>query len=223
MLSAVGNPVTIRPVGSTIPQIPIYICAGVPSCAPSVQHELLRAVREQIPHAYARAGRELELTIAKTQEILDRKIDIVSAARALKLAGMIAYEPNAGDVFAQTGKNVFHCLNKTFPIFIKVASRNLSERLRVRLGLVLLKQSSFAFAGSTSKFYVKRHDGGIAVSIRNGIFSERSVTMGAASQYYKNILESMLTEFAHAKCRVIEVRKDYFYPNQCVFNIVWET
>src|SRR5262245_11702059 len=110
MLAPINSPSPIRPVGVAGPPITQAICAGVPSCDPLLQHELLKAVRHRIPHAYARANEEFGLTVARTQALLDRRVEIVSAARAIKLARMIAYEPDAREVIGEAGQQIFGAL-----------------------------------------------------------------------------------------------------------------
>src|SRR5262247_3669736 len=86
----------IRPLPLSAPGIPQsedrVILYGVPSCAPLVQHELLKAVREQMPSVYNHAAREIGLTVSGAQDLIERKVEIISAARAIRLARLIALE-----------------------------------------------------------------------------------------------------------------------------------
>ena len=222
MLAPINSPTPIRPIGLVTPRMPQDICVGAPSCAALVQHELLLAVHRQIPHAYDRAVRELGLTLAFTQELIDRRVEIVTAARAIKLARLIAYEPNARDVFAEAGHNLFSSLIQEFPGLIKHSIRNLPRPMRVFFALSLTKRIAHSFAGSVNRIFVDRHQQGIALTVRNGVFSDRLDTLGCAYSYYRNIFETMFQQFAFVDCEVTEVRRSRVHLNQCNLEIVWE-
>ncbi|MDQ3011307.1 MAG: hypothetical protein M3X11_11460 [Acidobacteriota bacterium] len=220
MLSLVNSPTTLRPVAT--PQLLSDICYGVPSCAPLVQHELLKSVREQMPQAYARATSELGLTVAKTQELIERPISIISAARAIRLARLIAYEPNVREVFSDAGHNLFDVMNQKFPGVIKAGVRTLPRSMRARLAVAWTKHVAYGFAGSVNRITAQPTRGGVVLSISNGVFADRLDTLGGAHAYYRNIIETMFQQFARVDCEVNEVRRPRVHLNQCHYEIVWE-
>lgn len=225
MLSLVSTPSPIRPVSSTAfitNPTPPDLCYGVPSCGPLVQHELLKAVREQLPHAYVRASRELGLTITRTQELVERRAQIISAARAIKLARLIAYEPNARAVFGAAGHNLFTELHRQTLGALKTTVRALPRPLRIRLALAWTRRIAYGFAGSVNQIAYEARPGGIALSVRQGVFADRLDTLGGAHEYYRHILTTMLQEFAHVDCEVRELRRPRVHLNQCNYKIVWE-
>jgi hypothetical protein len=225
MLSLVSSPSPIRPVSSTkliAPPLPSETCYGVPSCGPLVQHELLKAVREQLPQAYARASRELGLTVTRTQELIERRAQIISAARAIKLARMIAYEPNSRDVFGQAGSNLFTALQQQTSGALKATVRALPRPLRFRLALAWTRRIAHGFAGSVNQITYEARPGGIVLSVQQGVFADRLDTLGGAHAYYQRILTTMLHEFAHVDCEISELRRPRVSLNQCNYKIVWE-
>jgi bacteriochlorophyll 4-vinyl reductase len=198
------------------------ICAGVPSCDPLLQHELLKAVRHRIPHAYARAGEEFGLTVARTQELLDRRVEIVSAARAIRLARMIAYEPDARDVIGEAGEQIFRVLCQNFPTAARWSVRHLPRPMRSWLAMTWTRKIAHGFAGSANRIYVARRDHGAAVTILDGLFSDRLDTLGCAHTYYRQIFEAMFQQVAFMDCQVTEVRRSRVHLNRCSFEIVWK-
>ncbi len=226
MWAPVNYPNPIRPLPLSAPGIPQSdadnILYGVPSCAPLVQHELLKAVRERMPAVYSRAAREIGLTVSRTQELVDRRIEIISSARAIKLARMIAFEPNSHAVFGEAGNSLYDELNRDFPRVIKATIRNLPRPLRIRLALAWTRQISHCFAGSVNKVLTDHHRHEIALSVRNGVFSDRLDTLGGAHEYYRNIFKGMFRELAHVDCEVREIRRPRVHLNQCNFEIVCE-
>jgi hypothetical protein len=222
MLSLVSSPTTLRPVTLAPHGLPTDLCYGVPSCAPLVQHELLKSVREQMPQAYTLACRELGLTVAKTQALIERPGSIISAARAIKLARLIAYESNAREVFGETGHNLFGAMSRNFPLVVKAAVRTLPRSFRTRLALTYTKRAAYGFAGSVNRIEAKPTQRGVIVSISNGVFADRLDTLGGAHAYYRNIIETMFHEFAHVDCEVKEIRRPRVHLNQCHYEIVWE-
>jgi bacteriochlorophyll 4-vinyl reductase len=187
-----------------------------------VQHELLKAVRRLIPHASERAENELGLTIPRTQEPLDKRIEIISAARAIKLARMIAYDPHARDVFSETGQNVSIVLSRQFSGVVKATVRGLPRLLRVRSALSLTRQIAHGFAGSLNQIVFERRGRGFALTVFDGVFSDRLDTLGCAHAYYRGVFETIFRQFALKDCEVIEVRRSRVHLNQCNFEIVWE-
>lgn len=225
MLSLVSSPSPIRPVSSTTfiaNPLPSETCYGVPSCGPLVQHELLKAVREQMPQAYARASREMGLTVTRTQELIERRAQIISAARAIKLARLIAYEPNARDVFGTAGDNLFAALQQQTSGALKTTMRALPRSLRIRLALAWTRRVAHGFAGSVNQIAYETRPGGIVLSVRQGVFADRLDTLGGAHEYYRHILTTMLHEFAHVDCEVSELRRPRVHLHQCNYKIVWE-
>ncbi len=216
----------IRPLALSAPGIPQSsspeICCGVPSIAPLVQHELLKAVRHQLPEAYSRVTRETGLTVSRTQELIERRVEIISSARAIKLARMIAYEPNAREVFGEAGHTLFAEMNRNFSRVIKAAIRNTPQSLRVRLALAWTRKAAFGFAGSVNQILAEHGRQTIALSLRNGIFSDRLDTLGGAHEYYRNVFEKMFREIARLDCEVKEIRRPRVHLNQCNYEIVWE-
>ncbi len=216
----------IRPLALSAPGIPQAdqreICCGVQSISPHVQHELLRAVHRQMPEAYSRIAQELGLTVSRTQELIDRKAEIISSAGAIRLARMIAYEPNARDVFGEAGHNLFDAMNRKFPRPIKAAVRNMPHRLRIRLALAWARKVAYGFAGSLNQILVEHYPQAIALSLRNGVFSDRIDTLGGAHEYYRNVFAKVFSEIARLDCEVREIRRPRVYLNQCNYGIVWE-
>ncbi|MCI0387754.1 MAG: hypothetical protein MOB07_03140 [Acidobacteria bacterium] len=202
--------------------MPQDICVGVPSCAPLLQHELLKEMRRQIPHAYARAGQELGLTIDHTQEVIDKRVEIISAARAIKLARMIAYEPNARDVFSETGYNLFTSLNQEFPFVVRKAICSLPRSLRIRFALGYTRQIAHRFAGSLNQINAEYRQCGITLTVFDGLFSDRLDTLGCAHTFYRRVFETMFRQLALVDCEVSEVRRSRVHLNQCNLEIAWE-
>ncbi len=222
MLSIVNSQTTLRPVIPAAYVLPSDLCYAIPSCGPIVQHELLKVVREEMPDAYNRAKQELGMTVERTQELIARRIEIISSAKAIKLARLIAYEPNSRRVFGQAGQNLFAYLNQTFPGLVRTTARALPRSLRARLALTFTSRIAYGFAGSLNRFVYRPTRGGVSVSICNGVFADQLDTLGGAYAYYGNIIETMFQEFAHLDCEVSEVRSPRVYLNQCHYKIVWE-
>jgi len=222
MLSLVNSPTTLRPVTLATPQLPSDLCYGVPSCAPLVQHELLKSVREQMPQAYTRATRELGLTVAKTQQLVERPVPIISAARAIKLARLIAYEPNMREVFGEAGQNLFDAMGRSFPGLVKAGVRALPRPVRARLAMAWTRHVAYGFAGSINRITAQPTRRGVLLSVNNGVFADRLDTLGGAHAYYRNIFETMFQEFARVDCEVREIRRPRVRLNECHYEIVWE-
>ena len=111
------------------------IPCGVASCAPLVQHELLKAVRERMPSVYNHAAREIGLTVSRTQELIERRVEIISSARAIRLARVIALEPNSHAVFGEAGQKLFDQMRRDFPLIARASIRTLPAPLRIRLAM----------------------------------------------------------------------------------------
>lgn len=226
MWAPINHPDQIRPLPLSAPGIPQAdnrdILYGVPSCAPLLQHELLKAVRERMPSVYSRAAKEVGLTVTRTQELVDRRIEIVSAARAIKLARIIAFEPNSHAVFGAAGHSLFGEMNREFPLVVRATIRNLPHPLRVRLAMAWTRKISHGFAGSVNQILTDHEPHSMVLSLRNGVFSDRLDTLGGAHEYYRNVFKKMFSELARVDCEVKELRRPRVHLNQCNFEIVWE-
>jgi hypothetical protein len=175
-----------------------------------------------MPQAYTRATRELGLTVTKTQALIERPGSIISAARAIKLARLIAYESNVREVFGEAGHNLFGAMSRNFPGLVKVTVRTLPRGLRARLALTYTRRAAYGFAGSVNRISAEPTSRGAIISINNGVFADRLDTLGGAHAYYRNIIETMFHEFAHVDCEVKEIRRPRVHLNQCHYEIVWE-
>ncbi len=195
---------------------------GIPSCAPLVQHEMLKSLREQAPYAYLHANRELGLTLERTQVLLEQRQQVVSAARTLKLARLVAAEPNGRDIFGATGQALYDTLHQDLNRTLKCAVRTLPRNLRQRLAFAVARRVAYKFAGTTNHLILEPHEHGVYLTLRNGIFAERFETLSGAHAYYRNVFETMLQQFAHIDCEIVEVRRPRVHPNQCNFKIVWD-
>ncbi len=226
MLVPANYPSQIRPLPLSAPGVPRYdnrdIPCGVPSCAPIVQHELLKAVREQMPSIYNRVAREIGLTVSRTQELIDRRVEIISSARAIRLARLIALEPNSHAVFGEAGHNLFDEMRRDFPRVVKVPIRALPAPLRIRLAMSWTRGVAHAFAGSVNRILTDHQGHRILLSLRRGVFADRLDTLGGAHEYYRNIFKVMLNELARVECEIKEVRRPSVYLNQCNFEIEWD-
>jgi len=226
MWATANYPNQIRPLPLSAPGVPRYdnreVLCGVPSCAPLIQHELLKAVREQMPSVYNRAAREIGLTVSRTQELIERKVEIISSARAIRLARLIALEPNSHAVFGEAGHNLFDEMRRDFPRLARASIRTLPAPLRIRLAMSWTRDVAHGFAGSISRILTAHDRHKIALSLRSGVFADRLDTLGGAHEYYRNVFKVMLNELARVDCEIKEVRRPSVYLNQCNFEIKWE-
>lgn len=216
LVSPVHPVVTYIPIPSSYPQ---ETTLSTPSCAPLVQYELLKAVRQMQPALYLRASRELGLTLERTQALIEQRVPIVSAARAIKLARLVAAEPEGHAVFGEAGRAVFSPLSQELHRSVKFAARHLPRALRLRLALAATRRLSERFAGSTNQIIVTRHDESIYLTMRDAVFSDRLETLVGAHFYYRRILETMLQQLAHLDCEIQEVRRPRLHLHQCNFRI----
>jgi hypothetical protein len=182
----------------------------------------LKAVRHQLPFTYVRANRELGLTLERTQALIEQRQEIISAARALKLARLVAYEPNGREVFGETGQNLYAALQEELHRSLKFTVRCLPRSLRIRLALAVARRIAPGFAGSTNQLIVEPYEKGVYLTLRDGLFSERLETLSGAHAYYRNLFETMLQQFAQVDCEVLEARRPRFSINQCSLKIVWD-
>jgi hypothetical protein len=198
-------------------------CLGTPSCAPLVQHELLKAVRHYLPHTYLRASRDLGLTLERTKTLVEQGTPIISAARAIKLARLVAYEPNNREVFAAAGYALYQSLHHELSRPLKFAVRQLPRSWRVRLAIATARKIAHRFAGSTTQIIiVEPNDHCLYLSLRDGLFTDRLDTFGGAHAYYRGVLTALLREFAHVQCEVAEMRRARAHLHLCNFKITWK-
>jgi hypothetical protein len=198
------------------------VCVGAPSCSPLLQYELLLAVRERMPGIYAQAGCEFGLYLSRTQNLIDRGIEVISGARAVQLARLIAREPNARDVFGETGLKLFAELKRRCPPMLKAAIRNLPRPMRAQQALQWTRRVAYNFAGSVSRIETGRRPDGLTLSVRRGVFADRPETLAGAREYYRRLFESMFREFAHVNCEVHAITDLHPLLDRCDYQIVWE-
>jgi hypothetical protein len=226
MWAPVNYPNQIRPLPLSAPGVPRYdnreLTCGVPSCAPLVQHELLKVVRERMPSIYNHAAQEIGLTVSRTQDLIERKVEIISSARAIRLARLIALEPNSHAVFGEAGHNLFDEMRRDFPRLARVSIRTLPAPLRIRLVMAWTRSVAHGFAGSLSRILTDHDSHIITMSLRTGVFADRLDTLGGAHEYYRNVFKVMLNELARVDCEIKEVRRPSVYLNQVNFEIKWE-
>lgn len=242
MIALINSPVTPVPTNTTaLPVVPVRRAPatlitrpparelahearlGIPSCSPVVLHELLKIVSQQLPQTYWRAGQECGLTLERTETLLREQAAIVSAARLLKLAQLIACEPAAHDVFAAAGQAVYQVLQKDLSRTLKFTVRHLPRTWRVRLALNIARKAAPAFAGSTNQLIiVDPSEASLYFSIRDGLFTDRVETIGCAYAYYRSFFSALLWDFAHVKGRVLIVRRPRVQLHQCNFKLSWE-
>jgi hypothetical protein len=226
MWAPVNYPNQIRPLPLSAPGIPRYenrdVLCGVPSCAPLVQHELLKAVRERMPSVYSHATREIGLTVSSTQELIERRVQIVSSARAIRLARLIALEPNSHAVFGEAGHNLFDEMRRDFPRIVRISIQTLPAPMRIRLAMAWTRKIAHGFAGSLNQITADHGRREMALSLRNGVFADRLDTLGGAHEYYRNLFKVMLNELARVDCEIKEVRRPSVFVNQCNFEIKWD-
>jgi len=84
------------------------------------------------------------------------------------------------------------------------------------------RKVAHGFAGSLNQIMTEHNRRQIALSLRNGVFSDRLDTLGGAHEYYRNAFKVMFSELARVDCEVKEVRRPRVHLNQCNFEIVWE-
>jgi hypothetical protein len=226
MWAPAGYPNQIRPLPLSAPGVPRYenrdVLCGVPSCAPLVQHELLKAVRERMPSVYTRATREIGLTVSSTQELIERRVQIISSARAIRLARLIALEPNSHAVFGEAGHKLFDEMRRDFPRLARVSIHTLPAPLRIRLAMAWTRKIAHGFAGSLYRIMADHERHKVDLSLRNGVFADRLDTLGGAHEYYRNVFKVALNELARVDCEIKEVRRPSVFLNQCNFEIKWE-
>jgi hypothetical protein len=226
MWAPVNYPNQIRPLPLSAPGIPRYenrdVLCGVPSCAPLVQHELLKAVRERMPSVYSRATREIGLTVSSTQELIERRVQIISSARAIRLARLIALEPNSHAVFGEAGHKLFDEMRRDISRLARVSIQTLPAPLRIRMAMAWTRNIAHGFAGSLNRITADHDRHKVALSLRNGVFADRLDTLGGAHEYYRNVFQVMLNELARVDCEIKEVRRPSVFLNQCNFEIKWE-
>jgi hypothetical protein len=226
MWAPANYPNQIRPLSLSAPGIPRYehrdVLCGVPSCAPIVQHELLKAVREQMPSVYNRVVGEIGMTVSSAQDLIERRVEIVSSARAIRLARMIALEPNSHAVFGEAGHKLFDEMRQNFPRLAKISIQTLPAPLRIRLAMAWTRKIAHGFAGSINRIMTDHERRTMDLSLRNGVFADRLDTLGGAHEYYRNVFKVVMNELARVDCEIKEVRRPSVFLNQCNFEIKWE-
>ncbi|HEY6400595.1 MAG TPA: hypothetical protein VI479_04255, partial [Blastocatellia bacterium] len=197
MWAPVNYPNQIRALPLSAPGVPRYenrdVLCGVPSCAPLVQHELLKAVRERMPSVYSLATREIGLTVSSTQELIERRVQIISSARAIRLARLIALEPNSHAVFGEAGHNLFDEMRRHLPRIVRVSIHTLPAPMRIRLAMAWTRKIAHSFAGSLNRITADHERHKVGLSLRNGVFADRLDTLGGAHEYYRNAFKVMLS------------------------------
>jgi hypothetical protein len=182
----------------------------------------LKAVRERMPSVYNHVAREIGMTVSTTQELIERRVEIISSARAIRLARLIALEPNSHAVFGEAGQNLFEEMRRGFPRLARASIWTLPAPLRIRLAMTWTRSIAHGFAGSLSRVLTDHDRHKIALSLRSGVFADRLDTLGGAHEYYRNVFKVMLNELARVDCEIKEVRRPSVYLNQCNFEINWE-
>ena len=215
MLAPVTSPTPIRLVTPTPPQ---EVCVGVPSCGPLLQYELLKALQAQAPRAYAQAIRETGLTVERA-EVLAKRGGIVSAARAIKLARLIAREPNGPEIFSEAGGSLSLSLYRELPFSLRLVIQALPRPLRLRLALSVTRHIAHGFAGGRGRLMVSREGGRLYVKAVDGVFSDRLETLTGACEFYRSLLETILRCFARVDGRVEEVKGIRRRLNECSFEV----
>jgi hypothetical protein len=226
MWAPANYPNQIRPLSLSAPGIPRYehrdVLCGVPSCAPIVQHELLKAVRERMPSVYNRVVGEIGMTVSSAQDLIERRVEIVSSARAIRLARMIALEPNSHAVFGEAGHKLFDEMRQNFPRLAKISIQTLPAPLRIRLAMAWTRKIAHGFAGSLNRIMTDHERRTLDLSLRNGVFADRLDTLGGAHEYYRNVFKVVMNDLARVDCEIKEVRRPSVFLNQCNFEIKWE-
>src|SRR5437870_1927043 len=132
MLAPATSPTRVRVVTPAIPQ---EVCVGAPSCEPLLQYELLKALSNLSPDLYEQAARECCLTLEQAQTLVKRG-DLISAARALRLAWLIAHQANSHEIFSEAGQSLFTTLYHRLPFALRLMIRALPRSFRTRLALL---------------------------------------------------------------------------------------
>jgi len=218
MVAPVTSAAPIRLVKSAVSQ---EVCAGVTSCGPLLQHELLKAIRHQAPQIYLRVSKEFRLTLEKTQATANRG-EVVSAARAIQFARLIAHESNGSEMFSEAGANTFLSLYQELPYSLKLVNLNLPRPLRLRLALAIAQRLAHSFAGGRGRVLIHRHHGRLYLAVIDGLFADRMDTLIGAHEFYRSFLETMLRKLARVKCQVQMVRRARVRLHECCFEIAWE-
>ena len=134
----------------------------------------------------------------------------------------MAAEPEGRAVFGEAGQALVSPLAQELNRSVRFAARHLPRSLRFRLALAATRRLSERFAGSTNQLVVTQHHEGLYVTLRDAVFSDRLDTLVGAHVYYRNILETMLQQYAHLDCEVQEVRRPRPHLHQCNFRINWD-
>jgi hypothetical protein len=186
-----------------------------------LQRELLKALMHHAPQTYALAVRKCGLTIEKAQTLVERG-EVVGAARAMKLAQLIAQEPQWGEIFTEAGTSLFETLYQELPLSLKLMAHSLPRPWRIRLALAVTRRIAHNFAGGSGRLVARRQRGRLYLAVVDGLFSDRLETLAGAHAFYRAVLETMFQRFARANCQAVEVKPTRLRLDQCCFEIAWE-
>ena len=218
MLAPATSPTRIRLVTPTISQ---EICISAPSCAPLLQYQLLQVLADLTPRVYEQAAKECGLTLEQARVIVERG-ELVSAARAIRLACLIAHQPESNEIFHVAGHGLFTSLYRQLPTSLRLTISALPAPLRLRLALRVTRRLGHNFAGGSGNVTICRHQGRLYVKITDGVFSDRLETISGAYEFYRGIFEAMCQQLARAKRKVVTVKRARVRLNQCCFEIARE-
>jgi hypothetical protein len=217
----------LRVVTSSVPAplstgLPKETSIGTPSCSPLVLHELLKATRQQLPNTYLRAGREFGLTLERTQALIEHQTPVYSAARAIKLARLIAQEPSGGEVFAAAGTAVYLALQPELNGAFRFMVRHLPRNWRVRLTMTVARQLAPHFAGSTNQIIlIEPDEQSLYFTLRDGLFTDHPTTLSGAHFYYHRLFGGLLRDFARLEGKLAAVRRPRLLLHQCTLRFSW--
>jgi len=215
MLAPATSPTRVRLVTPAIPQ---EVSVGAPSCEPLLQYELLKALSHLSPSLYEQASRECGLTLDQAHALVKRG-EIVSAARAMRLARLIAHQSNSNEIFSEAGRSLFTTLYHRLPLLLRMMMRALPRSLRTRLALLTTRHMAHSFAGGSGHVTVLRQRGRLYVSVADGVFSDRLETITGAYDFYRAVFETMCQQLARAQYKVVAVKHARARLNQCCFEI----
>jgi hypothetical protein len=218
MLAPMTSLTSTRPVSPAISQ---EVCVGAPSCRPLLQYELLKALANQAPRVYARATRELGLTVDRARTLVERG-DLVSASRAIRLARLIAHETNNQEIFSEAGHSLFTTLYRELPFSLRLTASTLPRSLRTRLALSVARRITHHFAGASSHLRVRRQRGRLYLTITDAVFADRLETLTGAHEFYRAVIETLFRQFAHVECKVVPVKRARINLYRCCFEIAWD-
>jgi hypothetical protein len=183
-----------------------------------LQYELLKVLEEQSPHAYARAVREIGLTLDQADMRVKRS-EVVSASRAIKLVRLIMRESNWRELLGQAGSSLFDSLYRELPFSIRATIRILPRPLRVPLAIAITRRITHSFAGGSGRLITRRRSGHFYLTVADGAFSERMETLDGAREFYRAFLEEMFRRFARVGWQVKEIKCARVRLHECCFEV----